>query len=57
MTLELELGMGVGEADSTTDGQTDDHMTMYATYVYGNFTFGLQLSDVETSGSTADGSI
>jgi len=50
----LELGMGVGEADSTTDGQTDDHMTMYATYVYGNFTFGLQLSDVETSGSTAD---
>jgi len=29
-------------------------MTVYGTYVYGPLTFGLQLSDVDTPGSTAD---
>ena len=50
----LEIGLGVGEAASATAGQTTDHTTMYATYVYGNFTFGLQQSEVDHYGTTAD---
>jgi len=50
----LEVGLGVGEIAASTAGQTNDHTTFYATYVYGNFTFGLQQSEVETYGSTAD---
>ncbi len=50
----LEVGFGTGEKASATAGQTDDHTTIYATYVYGPVTFGYQMSDVETSGSTAD---
>ena len=50
----LEVGLGVGETAATTAGQTNDHTTFYATYVYGNFTLGLQQSEVETYGSTAD---
>jgi len=50
----LEVGLGVGESNSSADGQTDDNTTMYATYVWGNFTFGVQMSEVETSGATAD---
>jgi outer membrane protein OmpU len=50
----LEVGLGVGETAASTAGQTNDHTTFYATYVYGNFTLGLQQSEVETYGSTAD---
>ena len=50
----LEVGIGVGEADSATAAKTDDHMTIYATYVWGNFTVGYQMSEVETAGTTAD---
>ena len=50
----LEVGFGTGEVNSATAGQSDDHTTVYATYVYGPVTFGYQMSDVETSGSTAD---
>ncbi len=52
----LEVGVGVGErpAGNADAQQTDDFMTVYGTYVYGPLTFGLQLSDVDTPGSTAD---
>tara|TARA_B100000029_G_scaffold177990_1_gene175362 strand:- start:113 stop:1129 length:1017 start_codon:yes stop_codon:yes gene_type:complete len=50
----LEVGFGVGETASTTAAQTDDHDTMYVTYVYGPLTVGYQVSNVETYGSTAD---
>ena len=50
----LEIGLGIGEVNSATAGQTDDHDTIYATYVYGPMTFGFQRSNVDTSGSTAD---
>jgi len=50
----LEIGLGVGEAASATANQTTDHTTMYATYVYGNFTFGVQQSEVDHYGTTAD---
>ena len=50
----LEIGGGFGEKQSSTASQTDDHQTIYATYVYGPVTFGYQLSEVETYGSTAD---
>ena len=53
----LEIGFGVGEAATATAGDkdlTDDHQTIYATYVYGPMTFGYQLSNVDTTGTTAD---
>ena len=50
----LEVGFGVGETASATASQTDDHDTMYATYVWGNFTVGVQQSNVDTYGTTAD---
>ena len=50
----LEIGLGVGEVASATAGQTTDHTTMYATYVYGSFTFGVQQSEVDHYGTTAD---
>ena len=53
----LEIGAGVGEAATATAGDkslTDDHQTIYATYVYGNLTLGYQLSNVDTTGTTAD---
>ncbi len=49
----LQLGIGIGTVgNTTTPGQTDDHQTMYATYVYGNATFGIQMSEIETYGSS-----
>ena len=30
---------------------TDDHQTIYATYVYGNLTLGYQMSEVDTPGT------
>jgi len=50
----LEVGFGVSEIASATAGQTDDHDTMYATYVWGNFTVGVQQSNIDTYGSVAD---
>jgi len=53
----LEIGFGIGEAPTATTGdasKTDDHQTIYATYVYGPVTVGYQTSSVDTVGSTAD---
>ena len=52
----LEVGFGMGEKSAATADKslTDDHETMYATYVYGGFTIGYQLSKIDTNGSTAD---
>ena len=52
----LEIGFGAGEAaaGNADANETDDHQTIYATYVYGNLTVGYQLSNVDTPGSTAD---
>jgi outer membrane protein OmpU len=51
----LEIGFGVGEAAARASGdasQTDDHSTIYATYVYGPLTIGYQVSEVDTYTST-----
>ncbi len=53
----LEVGIGVGEAKTGTAGdssQTDDHQTVYATYVYGPVTVGYQMSNIDTFGTTND---
>jgi outer membrane protein OmpU len=52
----LEIGFGVGEksAGKADNSLTNDHQTIYATYVYGGFTVGYQMSNVDTNGSTAD---
>jgi hypothetical protein len=54
----LEIGFGMGEKASgsgqTDKSLTDDHQTVYATYVYGGFTIGYQMSNIDTQGSTAD---
>ena len=50
----LEVGLGVGEGPAADAQKTKDYVTVYGTYVYGPVTFGLQLSDVDTPGSTAD---
>jgi len=50
----LEIGAGVGEAQSATASQTDDYTTIYATYVYGSLTVGYQVSEFDTYGTTAD---
>ena len=53
----LEIGLGVGEvanATSGNEGQTDDHETYYATYVYGPITFGYQYSEIDVYNSSSD---
>jgi len=53
----LELGFGVGESKTAKSGDnsvTDDHTTMYATYVYGPLTLGYQYSEVDTAGTSSD---
>ena len=52
----LEIGFGVGEAaaGNSDAALTDDHQTIYATYVYGPMTFGYQMSNIDTAGTTAD---
>ena len=50
----LEIGFGIGENASATASQTDDVDTIYATYVWGNFTIGAQRSNTDTYGTTAD---
>ena len=47
----LEVGFGTGETAAAAAGdssQTDDHQTIYATYVYGPVTVGYQQSEIET---------
>jgi outer membrane protein OmpU len=46
----LEVGIGWGEKGNATagqEGQTDDHSTYYATYVWGAFTVGAQIGEVD----------
>jgi len=53
----LEIGFGVGEKKTAKTGDnsvTDDHTTMYATYVYGPVTLGYQYSEVDTAGTSSD---
>ena len=52
----LEIGFGIGEkAQATGDrSKTNDHTTIYVTYVYGPLTAGYQRSDIDTVGSTVD---
>ena len=49
----LEIGFGTGEKAGTAT-TTDDHNTMYITYVYGPVTFGYQQSEVDKAGSSSD---
>jgi len=53
----LEIGFGVGEKKTGKSGDnsvTDDHTTIYATYVYGPLTLGYQFSEVDTAGTSSD---
>jgi len=50
----LEIGFGIGETASATAGQTDDHDTVYASYVWGNFTVAYQQSNKDTYGTVVD---
>ena len=53
----LEIGFGIGEKATATAGDkgvTDDHQTVYVTYVYGPLTAGYQQSNIDTVGSTVD---
>jgi len=53
----LEIGFGVGESKTAKSGDnsvTDDHTTLYATYVYGPLTLGYQVSEVDTAGTSSD---
>ena len=50
----LEIGFGSGETASATVGQTDDHSSVYASYVYGPITAAVQQSTVDTYGSTVE---
>jgi len=51
----LEIGYGVGEAGVSVGdtSQTNDYMTYYATYVYGNFTVGYQYSETDMLAATS----
>ena len=51
----LEIGFGVGEKKTGTSGDnsvTDDHTTMYASYVYGPLTVAYQVSEIDTYTAT-----
>jgi outer membrane protein OmpU len=53
----LEIGAGWGEKGNATsgqEGQTDDHSTYYATYVWGGVTVGYQVSEIDIYNSSAD---
>jgi len=52
----LEIGFGTGESKTAaagSSGNTDDHTTWYATYVYGPVTVGYQFSEVDRFGSSS----
>jgi len=47
----LEIGFGVGETKTGATGdnsQTDDHSTVYVSYVYGPLTIAYQTSEIDT---------
>jgi len=53
----LEIGAGWGEVANATagqEGQTDDHETYYASYVYGPVTFAYQYSEIDVYNSSSD---
>ena len=52
----LEIGLGLGEKSQAAGDRslTDDHQTIYVTYVYGPLTAGYQQSNIDTVGSTVD---
>jgi len=53
----LEIGAGWGDsatAAAGSEGQTDDHSTYYATYVYGPVTVGYQVSEIDVYNSASD---
>jgi len=53
----LEIGFGTGEKKTATAGDnanTDDHQTMYITYVYGPVTFAYQQSEIDKHSSASD---
>jgi len=50
----LEIGVGISETASASASQTDDHDTIYASYVWGNFTVAVQQTNIDTYGTTAD---
>jgi len=52
----LEIGFGTGETGTAATGdssQTDDHSTVYVTYVYGPLTVGYQTSTIDTYTATS----
>jgi outer membrane protein OmpU len=52
----LEIGFGSGETGTAAtgdSGQTNDHTTIYATYVYGPLTVGYQTSTIDTYTATS----
>jgi len=51
----LEIGFGTGEkATATGSSNTDDHTTMYVTYVYGPVTVGYQESEIDVYNNAGD---
>jgi outer membrane protein OmpU len=53
----LEIGFGTGETKTVTAGdssQTDDHTTVYVSYVYGPLTVAYQNSQIDTYSTSAD---
>ena len=51
----LEIGFGVGETKTGATGdnsQTDDHSTVYVSYVYGPLTIAYQTSEIDTYTAT-----
>ena len=46
--------MPIGNATSGQEGQTDDHSTYYATYVWGGVTVGYQVSEIDVYNSSSD---
>ena len=47
----LEIGFGTGETKASSSGdnsQTDDHQTIYVSYVYGPLTVAYQTSTIDT---------
>jgi len=51
----LKIGAGWGEQGSTTStGYDNDHSTYYATYAWGGFTVGYQVSEIDMYNTTAD---
>ena len=50
----LNVGVGMAETDSTTSTQIINSSTAFATYAVGPVTLGLQWTDIDNPGGTAD---